>query len=139
MRAKPIKRPGRPKTNPLPRAEQLRLAKKAQRQRDRDAELVLCQIKLPKTPAKLLRQAVAVPGFDRALEQFLRDAVVDANQYPNLHLLCWNRATPFLTDRDAFGLYERNWRFVDDQNMGEKEKALVRRLTATYGAGVLNV
>ncbi|MGP1678732.1 MAG: hypothetical protein ACTS6J_16445 [Burkholderiales bacterium] len=132
-------RPGRPKTNPQPRLEQLRTAKRLQRQRDRDAGLALCQVKLPQKTAQRLLHALAVPGFDAELQQFLDQAIVEARRFPNLKLLCWNRAVPFLTERDAFGIYERNWRFVDTKTMPDDERALIRRLAEKYGRGVLNV
>ncbi len=132
-------RPGRPRTNPRPRPEQLRIAKRSQRQRDRDAGFALCQIKLPQHTAQRLRQALAIPGFDVELERFLDEAIVDTRQFPNLQLLCWNRTAPLLTERDALGLYERNWRFVDTETMPEDERALIRRLAERYGRGVMNV
>lgn len=132
-------RPGRPKTNPKPRLEQLRIAKRTQRRRDRDAGLALCQVKLPEKAAQRLRHALALPGFDAELRQFLDDAIVETRKFPNLKLLCWNRAAPFLTARDAFSLYERNWRFVDTGTMPDDERALIRRLAERYGRGVLNV
>lgn len=135
----PTGRPGRPKTNPRPRLEQLRIAKRMQRQRDRDAGLALCQVKLPQKTAQRLRHALAIPGFDAELQTFLDNAIVETRKFPNLNLLCWNRATPFLTGRDAFGLYERNWRFVDTKTMPDDERALLRRLAEKYGGGVLNV
>ena len=134
-----IRGPGRPKINPLPRVEQVRVAKRAQRQRDRDAGLVLCQVKLRTEPAKRLRHAIAIPGFDVELERFLEDAVVEVRKFPNLQLLCWNRGDEFLTAQDAFGLYERNWRFVDTNAMPDGERDLIRRLTEKYGKGILNV
>lgn len=133
------RKPGRPKVNPLPRIEQVRVAKRVQRRRDRDAGLVLCQVKLRKEVAERLRQAVAIPGFDAELETFLGDAVVEVRRFPNLKLLAWNRVDRFLTARDAFGLYERNWKFVDTRNMTDGERELIRRLTAKWGRGVMNV
>ena len=41
------------------------------------------------------------------------DVTVRIADYPNLELLCWNRRAPYVTRREAFALYERNWRFVD--------------------------
>lgn len=133
------RKPGRPKVNPLPRIEQMRVAKRTQRQRDRDAGFSLCQLKLPKAVAERLRQAVAIPGFDAELEKFLGDAVVEVRQYPNLKLIAWNRVDPFITARDAFGLYERNWKFVDTKNLTDAERELIRRLTEQWGRGVMNV
>lgn len=130
---------GRPKANPLPRKEQLRVAKRAQRQRDRAAGFALYQVKLPKEVAEQLRHALAIPGFDAELKKFLEDAVVEVRKYPNLQLLAWNRVDPFITERDAFGLYERNWKFVDTKNMTDDERQFIRRLTEKWGRGVLNV
>jgi hypothetical protein len=130
---------GRPRANPLPRKEQVRVAKRAQRERDRAAGLALCQVKLPKALAEQLRQALAIPGFDAELKRFLDEALVDVGKYPNLQLLAWNRGDPYITERDAFGLYERNWKFVDTKNMTEQERRLIDRLTEKWGRGVLNV
>jgi len=105
----------------------------------RAAGLALCQVKLRKDVAERLRQAVAIPGFDAELEQFLGDAVVEVRKYPNLKLIAWNRVDPFLTARDAFGLYERNWKFVDTKNLTAGERDLIRRLTEKWGRGVMNI
>ncbi len=56
-----------------------------------------------------------------------------------MKLLCWSRRHRFVTTRDAFALYERNWRFVDEKHLGEHERTLIRRLAKRYGEGVLNV
>ena len=133
------KRPGRPRVSPLPRAEQLRRAKRAQRERDRKAGFVLCQFKLKAPIAKLLRRGLSIHGFDAELGEFLRDAIIDVRDYPNLELLCWNRALRFLVGWDAFRLYENYWRFVDTKNLCDSERSLIERLTAKYGNGVLNV
>ena len=39
--------------------------------------------------------------------------LVRVADYPNLKLLCWNVEAPCITRRNAFALYERNWRLVD--------------------------
>jgi len=132
-------RPGRPRVSRLPRAEQLRRAKRGQRQRDREAGFVLCQFKLKQPLAESLRRALAIPGFDAELRGFLDEALVDVREYTNLRLLCWNRADRWLTERDAFGLYEGNWRFVDQANLSDRERGLIERLAAKYGNGLLNV
>jgi len=123
----------------LRRREQLRLAKRAQRERDREAGLTLCQIKVKPATAEKLRRALAIPGFEDTLARFLDDSLVDIQAYPNLHLLCWNRAERFIPASDAFALYERNWRFVDANALESKERKLIERLTRTYGGGLLNV
>lgn len=129
---------GRPRKNPLPRHEQLRLAKRAQRSRDRAAGRVLCQVKLSPAVSERLRHALTFPDFESRLERFLEDEVIDAREYPELALLCWNRADRFLPAREAFALYERNWRFVDAARLSPQERGLVDRLVQRYGNGVLN-
>ncbi|HXC38937.1 MAG TPA: hypothetical protein VN667_08315 [Burkholderiales bacterium] len=133
------RRPGRPKTSELTRAEQLRQAKRAQRERDRRAGQVPVQIKLGRDTAESLRRALAVAGFEEGLKRYLDNTVIDSARYPNLKLLCWNRAGRYLSGKDAFALYERNWRFVDQRRMDKGERELIARLSQEYGNGVLNV
>lgn len=127
------------RTHVLHRREQLRLAKRAQRDRDREAGLVLCQVKLSPATAEKLRGAMAIPGFEDTLARFLDESLVDIHAYPNLHLLCWNRTERFIPASDAFALYERNWRFVDESALQPAEHELIQRLARDYGGGMLNV
>ncbi|MEO7404757.1 MAG: hypothetical protein ABIU95_13900 [Burkholderiales bacterium] len=130
---------GLPPSSTPDRPEQLRRAKRAQRERDAASGLVLCQVKLPAATAQKLREALAVPGVDQALDAFLDDAVIDVGKHPNLRDLLWNRADTRMTARDAFALYERNWRFVEESRMSVEARALVQRLAERFGGGVLNV
>lgn len=62
------------------------------------------------------------------------------NDYPQLKSLLLDREpTCPLPAKEAFALYERNWRFVDVRNLTEDETELVRELTAVYGHGVVLV
>lgn len=81
-------------------------------------------------------QALAIRGFEAQLEKVLGEAVVEMRKFPNLKLVAWNRVDPYLTERDAFGLYERNWKFVDTVNLTDGERELIRRLTEKWGHGV---
>lgn len=137
-RRAPIRPRGRPRTNPLPRNEQLRLAKRAQRARERAAGLALCQIKLSKPTSERLRCAMMLPGFEGELVRFLEEALVDVRQYPELALLCWNRSDRFVPAREALALYERNWRFVDQARLTARERTLIDGLAQRFGNGVLN-
>ena len=134
-----IRNRGRPRTNVLPRKEQLRLAKRAQRERDRKDGRTLCQVKLREADANMLRVGLGIPGFEDDLREFLANTIVDAERYENLKLLRWNRSGRYLTDREAFGLYERNWRLVDTAHLDEEERSLIDKLARKYGNGVLNV
>ena len=78
MNPREARRPGRPRTSPHPRREQLRRAKRAQRERDRKAGLVLCQLKMRAATAARLRNALAVPTFEERLDAYLAEAIVDA-------------------------------------------------------------
>ena len=133
------RRPGRPKTNPLPRREQLRLAKRAQRERERDAGMVVVPLKLAARDAERVRAAIVRPEFTHRLRGLLDDALIEIAAYENLKALCWNRRDRYLGAEEAFRLYERNWRLVDTRRMKPAERALVERLAARYGNGVLNV
>lgn len=65
---------------------------------------------------------------------------VRLSDYPALRDMAWNTdPAATLTAAEAFALYERNWRYLDPDALGAKEKALVERLTATVGKGVLLV
>jgi hypothetical protein len=121
------------------RREQLRRAKRAQRERERAAGLVTLPLKLPARLAERLRRAAALPGFEGNLGKFLDEALVKVADYENLAGLCWNRSERYLGAEEAFRLYERNWRFVDQARMRPAERALIERLAARFGNGVLNV
>ena len=133
-----MKRPGRPRTSKLTRAEQLRHAKRAQRDRDRAAGVVQVQLKLPRPVAAKLLVTTRIPGFAQALDAFLDELVVRLADYPALSDLAWNRTDEYLPAREAFGLYERNWRFVEPGRLDERERALIERLAQRFGAGVIH-
>lgn len=60
--------------------------------------------------------------------------------FPQLRLIAWNRNPhDVITGEEAFDLYERNWRFVDEAAMLPRERAVVDRLTREYGHGILHV
>lgn len=130
---------GRPKSNPLPRREQLRLAKRAERARLRANGVTQYPVKLPREAAERLRTGMKTAGFAARLHAFLEETLVPVRDYPNLAAVTWNRVDALITDEEAFRLYERNWRFVDTRTMPPHERALIARLTAKYGNGVLNV
>jgi hypothetical protein len=67
------------------------------------------------------------------------DQIVPA-EFPELDLLAWSRdpARP-IAAAEAFALYERNWRFVDRENLTVREKLLIEELTEEYGHGFLLV
>lgn len=127
------KTPGRPGTSTLTRAEQLRLAKRAQRVRDREAGQIEVRIKLPGDVAKRWSVAVRESGFIEALTRTLDSTVIDVARYPQLKLLCWNRRDDYLAAEDAWSLYERNWRFVEPTQLESEERALVESLSARFG------
>lgn len=60
--------------------------------------------------------------------------------YPQLREVAWSTDQDAdLTPREAFALYERNWRHIDRAAMSRRERDLVARLTKTVGKGVLLV
>lgn len=131
-------RPGRPKISPLTRAEQLRRAKRAQREREREAGLVDVQLRLPRMLADRLAVARRARDFEARLESLLDRAVVRIADYPQLRDLAWNRVDEYLPAREAFQLYERNWRLVEVDRLEPCERALIDRLKNEFGSGVIN-
>lgn len=65
--------------------------------------------------------------------------MIDVDVYPNLALLCWNRAERRIDEATSLALYERNWRFEDRANMPGHERELIERLVRSHGNGVLLV
>jgi hypothetical protein len=133
-----MQRRGRPKTSQLPRREQLRHAKRAQRARQRLANLTEVQLTLPASVAAKLAAARRGADFVAQLDDALNRLVVRLADYPQLRDLAWNRADEFITAKEAFQLYERNWRFIDERGLGERERALIARLKASLGSGEIN-
>ena len=120
------------------RAEQVRTAKRRQRQRDRSDGWKLYQIKLPADLCDRLRTGMREPAFVDRLHALLRYELLVIDDYPSLKLLCWNRRTPYITRRDAFALYERNWRLVDLASTPDSERALIDELAREFGNGLIN-
>jgi hypothetical protein len=59
--------------------------------------------------------------------------------YPELNALAWNRQCEMLRPEEALALYERNWRWVDEARLTEKERALIADLVRAHGNGILHV
>jgi hypothetical protein len=128
---------GRPRTSSLTRTEQLRLAKRAQREREAKADQFETRIRLPNALAKRLQFAAQQPGFVESLTKFLNSEVIEINRFPQLKLLCWSRRSRYLVPQDAWSLYERNWRFVEVAQFEPAERQLVESLFARYGGGLI--
>jgi hypothetical protein len=61
---------------------------------------------------------------------------IDVKEYPQLTVLCWNRdKNVLITEEDALGLYENNWRWVEE--LTQKEQKFLDRLVIKHGNGVL--
>ena len=139
MTTAPSTRPGRPRSSSLSRREQLRRAKRAQRERERAAGMTIVPLKLAARDAERMRAAMARPEFARRLRGLLDEDLIEIAAFESLAALCWNRRDRYLTAEETFRLYERNWRLVDQRRMKPVERALVERLAARFGNGVLNV
>ena len=60
--------------------------------------------------------------------------------YPQLRNIIWNRPGATTIDaREAFALYEANWRFVDHNAMPLHERLLIEQLKQEVGKGVMYV
>ncbi|MDB6061461.1 MAG: hypothetical protein JWM78_1564 [Verrucomicrobiaceae bacterium] len=66
--------------------------------------------------------------------------MIAITDFPQLKLIAWNRCLDDLLDeREALALYEANWRFIDEAELIDKERAFIDMLRIEYGNGVLNV
>lgn len=133
-----MKRRGRPRTSRVDRVEQLRRGKRAQRAREEAAGLRLIQLKLPGPVARKLAVAAREPAFPETLDRLLDQAVVRIGDYPFLKQIAWNRTDEYVPAKDAFGLYERNWRFVDREALDTRERRLIDDLKQRFGGGILH-
>jgi transcriptional regulator with XRE-family HTH domain len=58
--------------------------------------------------------------------------------YPQLKQLAWHiRGLDTLTPIEAFGIYDRNWRHLDKENLENKENSLIEALMRAGNAGEL--
>jgi hypothetical protein len=128
----------KPKTRVEQRREQLRSAKRAQRDRQRLANVVDVQLALPARVAAKLAAARHAPRFVEALEEALDRMVVRLADYPALRDLAWNRSEELIPAREAFQLYERNWRLLDRAALDRREADLIARLKTEFGHGEIN-
>jgi len=88
--------------------------------------------------AEKLATASRADDFADQLDELLDGLVVEVAEYPALADIAWNRTARFISARDAFSLYERNWRFVDRGGLTERERALIDRLARRYGGGIIH-
>ena len=120
------------------RLEQLRNAKQRQRYRDNANGLGLYQIKLPTRHIEKLKAGMKDEAFVSRLVDFIGAEVIDVRVYPTLKLLCWNRDQLFISRKEAFQIYEGNWRHVVESNMDKREIDLLATLKNEFGRGVIN-
>jgi hypothetical protein len=75
--------------------------------------------------------------YIRGMETQQARTVIPEN-YPQLKQLVWSR-DPLrpLPAEEALAIYERNWRFVDEEHLTKPEAELIRNLSAEFGSGVL--
>ncbi|MBS2025063.1 MAG: helix-turn-helix domain-containing protein [Deltaproteobacteria bacterium] len=67
-------------------------------------------------------------------------ATLRVADYPQLRKLAWQRRRiAELSPGEALSLYERNWRHVDREKLGERERALIQALAEVLGGGQLLV
>ncbi len=66
----------------------------------------------------------------------LTDAIVPAD-YPGLRGLVWNRdPAKAIPAAEAFAIYERNWRHLDEATFTVAERRLLAGLKERFGHGV---
>jgi hypothetical protein len=128
---------GVPVPNAL-RLKQLRSAKQRQRDRDKANGFSLYQLKLPARLVEKLKAGMKDETFVTRLFVFVDKEIVDVREYSTLKLLCWNRNQLFISRKEAFQIYEGNWRHVVENKMDQHELDLLATLKNEFGRGVIN-
>ena len=67
---------------------------------------------------------------------YLFDAMLVNEDLPQLRFLLWNRASPEVSEEEAFALYEANRQWVDPETMTPKERQFFDLLVSRFGAGL---
>ncbi|GEN24550.1 hypothetical protein HCU01_24990 [Halomonas cupida] len=65
----------------------------------------------------------------------MHTALINRHDYPELDAILWDRAEDRVDPQVAFRLYEERWRFVAQDQLGDRERALIDRLVRVYGHG----
>lgn len=82
-----------------------------------------------------LFERIALLDYMKPTMVEMRREIVPA-EFPELAKLVWNRDPSRPVDeKEAYALYDRNWRFVDTEHMDARELALVQELDQRYGNG----
>lgn len=80
---------------------------------------------------------IAVPAMAPAAPPDIAEWLplrIDLAEFPQLQRLAWQvrEGVDELTPREAFGIYERNWRHVDQAALQPREQALVEALRRVF-------
>lgn len=82
---------------------------------------------------------LAVSGGAQPKAQLEGAQLVRLADYPQLKMVAWHRRGETITEQDALGIYERNWRHIDLATMAPDERAFIGRLVTRHGRGALLV
>jgi hypothetical protein len=116
----------------MTRGEQLRGAKRRQRERERQAGELEVRVKLPRGLAEKLAFASRQPDFRDTLAEFCSGNVLLVADFPQLQALCWNRRSAYIQARDAWSLIDRNRRFIEPDRLSDSERALLESLDRRF-------
>ncbi len=98
----------------------------------------LIQVEQGKPGVAIAAYAAVMDALTLALA--VKPAEVTIADYTQLKQLAWNRpGSEAIAERDALALYERYWDMIDADRMDAHERALLQRLVARHGRGVLHV
>lgn len=57
------------------------------------------------------------------------------SDYPQLKQIAWEYHVPSIEREVAYLLYQRNWRWVEEDALSESERDLIRQLETEFGGG----
>ena len=62
--------------------------------------------------------------------------LIARKSYPALDCILWDTKADKVTEETAFHLYEKRWKFIQQDKLTREEKTLIERLTNIIGHGL---
>ena len=62
--------------------------------------------------------------------------LIARKSYPALDCILWDTKADQITAETAFHLYEKRWKFIQQDKLTREEKTLIERLTDIIGHGL---
>lgn len=79
---------------------------------------------------------VVVLAVDKGKNKGAPMEKIDRTAYRELDSILWDIHDRFIKPQTAFEMYEKRWRFVEQEKISRKEKLLIQQLVDDFGNGL---